>query len=120
MNTLPREINKNMNPQAQQIMPLLQQFKNDLQKLYGSQMYSLTLFGSYARGEAQQYSDIDILVLLNEMQSPYTEIRKMGEIKYNFLENNDLVISTIPTSRERFENLEMPLYRNIKKEGIVI
>jgi len=33
-----------MNPQAQQIMPLLQQFKSDLQKLYGSQMYSLILF----------------------------------------------------------------------------
>jgi len=109
-----------MNSQAQQIMPILQLFKTDLQQLYGLQMYGLILFGSYARGEAHLNSDIDVLVLLNQMQSPYAEIRKMGEIKYNFLERYEMVISTIPTSRERYENIEMPLYRNIKQEGIMI
>ena len=102
------------------ISPLLMQFKADLGKLYGSRLNSLILFGSYARGKTHSESDIDILVLLNEMESPYKEIDFMGDIKNDFLYNNEIVISTVPTSLVRFKKNAEPLYKNVKSEGILL
>jgi hypothetical protein len=50
------------------------------------------------------------------MQSPYIEINKMSYIKYNIPDKYEKVISTVPTPKERFEKIEVPLYRVIKKE----
>ncbi len=101
-------------------MPVLNKFKIDLKKLYGQRLNSLILFGSYARGIVHEESDIDILVVLNEMESPYKEIDLMGDIKNDFLIDNGIVISTIPTNISRFINNAEPLYKNIKKEGILL
>lgn len=65
-------------------------------------------------------SDIDLLVVLRDMNSPYEEIDCMGDIKNEFLLENDLVISTIPTTLSRFNANAEPLYKIIKKEGIVL
>jgi hypothetical protein len=59
-----------------------------------------------------------VLVVLKTMQSPYTEIRRMSDVKYNILEKYEKVISTVPTTKERYEKMEVPLYKIIKKEGI--
>ena len=83
-------------------------------------MVSLILYGSYSRGEARQDSDIDILVVLKSMQSPFAEIRRMSELKYSLLEKYEKVISTVPTTQERYDKIEVPLYRTIKKEGIML
>ena len=109
-----------MSIQSQQIISILQYFKADLQKLYGKQMVGLILYGSYARGDIHEFSDIDVLVLLNQMQSPYVEIRRMSDISYDYMERYEMIISTIPTTTDRYKNLNTPLYRNIKKEGIKI
>jgi len=109
-----------MNPQLTKIMPVLQNFKADLQQLYGDQMDGLILYGSYARGDAKEESDIDVLVLLKQMQSPYTEIRKMGDINNDYLLRYEYVISPVPTTTERYKTVSIPLYRNIEKEGIVL
>lgn len=109
-----------MNKQLDRIMPVLQKYKTDIKQLYGEQMDSLILYGSYARGDANEESDIDVLVLLKEMQSPYSEIRKMGKINNSYLLTYEFIISPIPTTTESFLNHETPLYRNIKNEGIKI
>ncbi len=109
-----------MNKQLDKIMPVLQKYKTDIRQLYGEQMDNLILYGSYARGEAKDESDIDVLVLLKQMQSPYSEIRKMGDINNNYLLTYEYLICPVPTTTENFLNHETPLYRNIKKEGIKI
>ncbi len=109
-----------MKPINSNIESLLHEFKDDVQKLYGDQFVSLILFGSYSRGQEHENSDIDLLVVLKSMQSPYTEIRKMSDIKYNILDKYEIVLSTVPTTKERFDKLEVPLYRIIQKEGVVI
>ena len=109
-----------MNTPKQQIIVMLKNFKADLRTLYGKQMTGIILYGSYARGDAQDYSDVDVLVVLEQMQSPYAEIRRMNDIGYDYLERYETVISTVPTTIDRYNNMNTPLYRNIRKEGIVI
>ena len=42
------------------------QFLNKIMETYGNIVKSVVLFGSYARGEAEKESDIDLLVILDD------------------------------------------------------
>ena len=44
---------------------LLLQYVEDIKKIYGSSLQSVILYGSYARGDYSQESDIDIMILVN-------------------------------------------------------
>ncbi|MEA1869432.1 MAG: nucleotidyltransferase domain-containing protein, partial [Euryarchaeota archaeon] len=49
-----------------------------MEKKYGSQLKSILLFGSYARGEETEDSDIDIAVILEDFDHACTEIERTG------------------------------------------
>lgn len=53
-------------------------FLQALQKNFGSRVWFVGLQGSYARGEAKENSDIDMVVILDELS--YTDIRKYNEM----------------------------------------
>ncbi len=44
---------------------LLEQYTKLLQKIYGKHLKTVILYGSYARGDYREDSDIDIMILLN-------------------------------------------------------
>ena len=62
----------------EKIVPVAKQY--DLSKIY--------LFGSYARGEADGKSNIDIL-LVSDLLSPKTNIGKL--VKKNFLNDREVI-----------------------------
>src|SRR6266498_1758679 len=49
---------------------LLAELKKGLEKLYGNRLKGLILYGSYARGDQREGSDLDILVILNGIALP--------------------------------------------------
>jgi UTP:GlnB (protein PII) uridylyltransferase len=53
-----------------------------LRDLYGDRLRQVLLYGSYARGEADEESDIDLLVVLTDMRSPFAEIEHMGDVMW--------------------------------------
>ena len=49
----------------QPIRDLLYQYVNEIQKIYGSHLKQVILYGSYARGDFNEDSDVDIMILLD-------------------------------------------------------
>ncbi len=49
------------------LQSLLKEFKLELQSTYGSRLKGLYLYGSYARGEQVEYSDVDVLIVLDKL-----------------------------------------------------
>jgi len=105
---------------SQNIVPVLQQFKSDLQKLYGERFEKLILYGSYTRGNQHTESDIDLLLILNGMTSASNELYYANELITNYLLDYELLFSIIPTTADKFENMPNPLYYNIKREGVFV
>jgi uncharacterized protein len=72
------------------MLPIIDQvaneYKANLQSLYGDELAELVLFGSYARGDYHDESDIDFALHTSlqkkqtSMQGVYQDIRKEGII----------------------------------------
>lgn len=94
-------------------------FKARLGQALGSDVASLTLFGSRARGEGTEDSDIDILVLLRR-ELPAGRRTVFGLAADIFLEF-EINISPLTMTRAHFEDMkqrERLLALTIDKEGI--
>jgi predicted nucleotidyltransferase len=48
-----------------ELITVLNQVRTASEKLYGNRLEKIILYGSYARGDNTQESDIDIMLLLN-------------------------------------------------------
>ena len=105
----------------QHVKEILKKYVNEIQELYGNQLKSVILYGSYARGDFKQDSDIDIMILVDMTD---IEIREKGQFlseatfEYNF--DNNIMIMPIVKNLNHFNKWlrACPFYFNVKKEGI--
>ena len=98
--------------------PILQKLKQSLIALYQDNLEAIILYGSQARGDATEFSDIDILVILKFQINPYQEIDKTSQIIYELCRDYDVLISRHFISSEKFESTNTPFLSNVKREGI--
>ncbi len=102
------------------IEEILNKAKSILQKIYGKRLKGIILYGSYARGEAVEGSDIDLIVLLENMQDPIDELEKCSKEIHQLDFVYDTLISIIPFDLKQFNTRKLPIILNAKKEGITI
>ena len=62
-----------------ELQKILKDLKQELIKVLGEKFKELILFGSYARGEEGEFSDIDLLLLL-EGELSREEKKKINEV----------------------------------------
>jgi predicted nucleotidyltransferase len=90
---------------------------DDLRRLYGNRLRHVLLFGSWARGDAHEESDIDLLVVLDRVHSRWEERRRMDEILWRHSFENDTVVTTILIGENEFRHPEVPAVIRAKLEG---
>jgi uncharacterized protein len=78
------------------------------------------LFGSRARNEAQEHSDWDILILLNQNQVSRKLQKEFRDSLFEIELETGEPISTLIFSKKEWEekHKSTPLYFNVYKEGI--
>ncbi len=96
----------------------LDQFTDELRGLYGSQLDSIILYGSRARGDADETSDVDTLVLLDPCPDFWREFNRISPIASRISLEHDVVISALPADSTAFEKTASPLFLNAHREGI--
>src|SRR5207237_4813697 len=70
----------------------------DVRELYGERVTSILLFGSWARGDAHPESDIDLLVVLDRVDSVWDELRRMDPVLWRHSFDNDTVVTALPVT----------------------
>lgn len=107
----------------QTIHILLTQYLSEVQKIYGSHLKSVILYGSYARGDYTSNSDVDIMLLVDltsEKMDAYLDA--LSELGYEYNINYDIWVMPIVKNFQHFKQwaAAYPFYSNIQKEGIVL
>ncbi|MEA1895873.1 MAG: nucleotidyltransferase domain-containing protein [Euryarchaeota archaeon] len=101
------------------IKEIIKELKSGLEKKYGSQLKSILLFGSYARGEETEDSDIDIAIILEDFDHACTEIERTGDIVSSLSLKFDTLISLVPIKEKDWLERKTALISNIKREGVI-
>jgi predicted nucleotidyltransferase len=78
------------------------------------------LFGSHARGEATENSDIDVMVILKGDVQPSREIARTIDDVADISLVNDVVLSCIFMPEIRYEQEQSPLILNVRREGLAV
>lgn len=102
------------------IKDILQELKDGLKKRYGSKLKSMMLFGSYARGDQRDDSDIDIAIILEDFSHACAEIERTGDIVSSLSLKFDTLISLVPIKENDWHKRKTALISNIKRDGIAV
>lgn len=102
---------------------LLEDFVQEAQRVFGSALKEVILYGSYARGDYDSESDVDIAVLLDvpngseaEYHTMLTDIVADIDTKYDY----EVLLSPVLISYPMYEEWKevLPFYRNVAHEGV--
>jgi len=102
------------------IREAIEEFKREVKKLYGKRLKCVIVYGSHARGEATEDSDIDLMVVIKGKIKPGREIDRMIDIITSINLKYNVLLSVYPTSEEEYRKTKSPLLMNIRKEGILV
>jgi hypothetical protein len=92
----------------------------DLRELYGDRLSSVLLFGSWARGDAHPESDIDLLVVLEHIDSVWDELRRMDPLLWRHSFDNDTVVTALPVAKGDVEERKRPVLVRAQAEGLLV
>lgn len=76
------------------------------------------VYGSYARGDFRDNSDIDLLILLNKDSKETRD--NVTDIICDFNTVYNICISPIILEKDIYDSINHGVYRNIKNEGVVV
>jgi predicted nucleotidyltransferase len=101
-----------------QLQTILSELRERLERLYGPRLLKLVLYGSQARGDAEEGSDIDVLVVLEGPVRPGQEIARTGVDVAEVSLAHNVAVACVFVSQEQFEHEQSPLLMNIRREGV--
>lgn len=84
---------------------------------------TVILYGSYARGDYNEESDIDLLVLLNKDNDKlaHEETDPIAFALYDIGVDTDMRISPVIYSQKGWANHKVtPYFENVNREGIIL
>lgn len=100
---------------------VINDFIKEVKELLGNRLKKILLYGSYARGDYNKSSDIDIMLLTNLNEKEIEEYRdKISEIVFNIELEKEIYISPIIKNIDKYnERIKfIPFYINVQREGV--
>jgi YgiT-type zinc finger domain-containing protein len=106
-----------------EIMTVVNAFARQLQSSLGDKLNAVILYGSYARGDYEEGSDIDVMVLLNVSLEETVPFRDMiCDITHQLESENEVLLSSVIESAENFYKFKdaSGFFKNVSNEGIKV
>ena len=86
--------------------------------MYGDRLKGLYLYGSYARGDYRKGSDVDVMILLREYKNYWDELERSTELASDLSLKYDVTLSRLIINEIQWKQSDMPVLRNIRKDGV--
>lgn len=88
--------------------------------VYGEDIFEIVLYGSYARGNYEEDSDIDIVAVVHGSRTDLQEkLKIVWDVSAELGLENDIIVSPTVIPYDEFMRYKqtLPYYRNIAEEG---
>ena len=99
---------------------LIQQYVDSVQKIYGSHLKKVILYGSYARGDFAQDSDVDLMLLV-DLSEEEAEIfaDSLSELGFEYNIKHDIWMMPVVKNIAHFKKWSAvyPFYYNVERAG---
>lgn len=102
---------------------IIYQFSQQLKVILGDHLSKVIVYGSYARGDYQENSDVDVMILVDLTVEEIKKIEnEIYDLAFDIEMNRGIDISPIIKNEKQYEYWvdTLPFYRNVRKEGVVI
>ncbi len=99
---------------------ILSELHERLREHYGDRLVDVVLYGSQARGDAVEGSDIDVMIVLRGDFNYWEEIQQTGEFIAALSLKYDTVVSRVFVGDEKFRREQSPLLINVRREGVAV
>ena len=103
------------------ITDIMQGFAKDVRNLLGSTLDSVIVYGSYARGDYSEFSDIDVMILVSLTDEKIKTIAdQISDLAFGYMMKYGVEISPVIANTEHFNYWvdNLPYYRNIRDAGV--
>lgn len=104
-----------------QLKDITTQLVDVYRNIYGDDVVEIFLYGSYARKEETDQSDVDIVAIVRGNRLDLQKkLKSIWDISADIGLENDVVVSPTVVPYDEFEKYReiLPYYMNIEKEGI--
>ena len=98
-------------------------FSQELRKVLDNKLSKVIVYGSYARGDYNASSDIDVMVLVKMSDEEIRAVKnEIYDIAFDIELSTGIEISPVIKNEEQYEYWvdTLPFYRNVREEGVVI
>ena len=104
---------------------IIDEFIKNVHKILGTRLKRIILYGSYARGDFNKHSDIDIMLLTDFNDVEIEEYRdRILDIAYDIEWDNDFTVTLSPLVKniDKYNKRTnvIPFYHNVQREGVVL
>lgn len=106
---------------SQAISKLIQDDISEVKKIYGTHLKQVILYGSYARGDFNVDSDVDIMILVDLPEEKVNSFSdELSELVFEYNVTYNIWFMPIVKNIEHFRYWRQayPFYSNVEKEGI--
>jgi len=97
--------------------PLLRRVRARLEEMYGDRIERVVLYGSRARGDAQEDSDYDVAVFLRGMSDAGAERNRLADLSTEILFDVLRIVHAVPWPAGAWKE-RTPIMHEIRNDGV--
>lgn len=94
------------------------ELKRELAALYGKRLIASFVFGSYARGKADDESDLDVLIVLDRVDHYAAEVDRTGQLISDLSLAHGVSISPVFVSEWEWLHGDSTFLANVREEAV--
>ena len=99
------------------------QFAQNLREILGANLSKVIVYGSYARGDYRDNSDVDVMIQVKLQEEEIKRIENaVYDLAFDLEMSTGIDISPIIKNEAQYEYWvdTLPFYRNVKDEGVIV
>ena len=107
----------------QELDSILREVAAAYRLVYGDDLVKILMYGSYARGDFDADSDVDIAAIVKgDRQTLQNDLKKVWDVSSDLELEYETIVSPTVIPFDEYEKYreDIPYYRNMEKEGVAI